>query len=551
MKKQFFLGLGALALLASCSNDIDSPVANVNDGYLRVFGTIDEVRTRVSESSWETNDQIGVTVANGKSNILFTYNNGFTTASPVMITSSTTVSAYYPYAAELAQDEISFKVTGENDAPKAAKEVDFLYAEPVSVTTDKADAVLAFKHKMSRIALKVVDKDNALTDASAISITLNNVAVSGKFNVTDGSVTPEGATGEIVISNVEFDNQVTTLVPSYATDTPNTTAINVYVNVDGTNYTGSITPVLAAGSSYAYTLNIEAGGVTSSTELKIESATIGVWDTGEVGEEGNQTLEEEEKPYELAVGDFLLKDGTTKAPNDKKFENFKSDIVGVVYYVEGKDEADVANFGYDIKNGLAIAVKNANEAAAAFSTVAFSVNSSWFTLKDDAADPEASKFYGDYLNRTSPGVKFVGYNNTKAIQRACEFINDESKTGMGESLKLLSDYNEENKVNKEDVSEWYIPSYAEFTQILNNYSLILSSLTKVHATLEQFDEFDNSNAKGNSGKFYYTSDLRSAKVWVHPLSSNVDDSTSPAPAGFYPDLNSGATRGWFRFAIAF
>lgn len=556
MKKQFFLGLSALALLASCSNDHEGLKGNLYDGYLHVNGTINEIKTRATDQNFSDGDEIGVT-GGTYTNVQYTFNsNAFASTSGIKVTADgASFTAYYPYDSTLSGDEIEFRVADETDNTPV-EGVDFMFADSQTASADEPEVNFSFSHKMSQISLTIVDKttDSELSGKKG-SITISDVATTGKFNVTNGTVTPDDTDGKVIVSDVTPGTAATVILPSYAT--ANSDAVKVVVAINDKTYTGTVTPAFAAGTRYVYTLNITDSAVAETeVDLSIDSAEVTDW---------NPTINEEiamAEDYVLQVGDFLLKSGKTIAPTAANAAANSGNIVGVVYYV-GNPHASVITKGTvpeeqdilkkncpDCVNGLAIAINNAHSEAYVFADSKYNFYTAWFNV-EDSKDPETANYYGNYLNLTTAGTLMIGYNNTKAMEQAGTYAGGISNVGMETTFGYLSNFKSSNSVT--GASDWYIPSYGEFKEILRNYNIISSAITKAGGTLQQFSDFEVSTASDNGGKFYWTSDLRGQDyAWVSPL-YEVDETNGGdnKPAGLYPNKTSKANTGYLRLAIAF
>lgn len=535
MKKINYLALASIAALAmgSCSNDDMGLVGGSNE--LRVNGTINEIKTRATDTDFEADDVIGL-IGTGIENVGYAYNGSAFApqASAVKVADSNSISAYYPYTADLSADEISFNVASDEN-------IDFLFAPAVTVTPDNPTANFAFSHKMSKLKITVVDADNQFT-AESLTLTLSNVATTGKFNPSTGLVSPDAANGTLS-SAIEAGTPMSFIVPSYAE--ANTAAIVATVGVsNGDFYVANITPALAAGTQYNVSLTIKK----NNPDLNV-GGSITDWEHNEMGD---VDMGKGEKPYTLAVGDFLLKSGKTVEPTAENASTYESDIVGVVYFVGNPQPStlysSVVTADKDIlkaeaseaTRGLAIAVKNANENAGRFSTSKDQIYTDWLNSSDPAYPSVAQIFIPSAWNtgNTTP-TQLSGYNNTRIFQLAAE----DKSYDMSILNNMLSDYQNSNAVS--NASNWYLPSYGEFSEIYKNYDVIVASLAKVDAELPAYDDTTDTSAP-TAENFYWTSDFRNATnqfVSVLKPVSNIGRAIL--------DKGSSANRGWFRLSVAF
>ena len=553
MKKSSILFLLPLAVLASCSSEKGQEPENLVPGYLQVHGTVNELTTRASGSSWEAGDQIGVTSADGKyANILFTTADGtgaFTSATEVKIAEGATVSysAYYPYNAAVtaAAPEIAF------DTP-----ADYMWAT-ASATYSNPKAAFAFSHKMSKITLTLTDS-KAGAGVTGGSVMVNGVAVAGTFNTATGVVTPSDTKTSTESKAFTLDTQLEFLLPAQTA-----TAITVTIGYGDKNYggtlkvNGSALLALAEGTQYNYTIDLsQTHGDTPevTTNLEIDSATV----TGWVSNDGDSTeLEEVDVPEPanvLEIGDFLLSDGTVIDKNSPNIAKKKGLIEGVVYYVGNAQPSvlqastytetqDILRNEYpDAVNGLAIAISNYSETAARFSTGA----GKYVSLSKTAGyEILATNYILDNFSKTTSSAMLLGYNNTRVIQKAKE-LGSESDASV---VTMIETFNTNHPVA--NATSWYIPSNGELELVKANYDAVKASIEKAGGTLLQYPGFNEmtEDSEGNrtyarNENFYWTSDQRNdTNNWGNSLSADA--------ASANVVRNSSSNKGYTRFSIVF
>lgn len=529
MKNFQFLALASIAALAmgSCSNE-DLGLAGGNN-ELRVNGTINEIKTRATDTDFQADDVIGL-IGTGIENVGYAYNGSAFApqTSAVKVTDSNSISAYYPYTADLSADEISFNVASDEN-------VDFLFAPAVTVTPDNPTANFAFSHKMSKLKVTVVDADNQFT-AESLTLTLSNVATTGKFNTSTGLVSPDAANGTLS-SEIEAGTPKSFIVPSYAE--ANTAAIVATVGVsNGDFYVANITPALAAGTQYNVSLTIKK----NNPDLNV-GGSITDWEQNEMGD---VDMGKGEKPYTLAVGDFLLKSGKTVEPTAENASTYASDIVGVVYFV-GNPQPSTLYSGVVASNkdvllakysgcthGLAVAVKNANNDVADRLFTGKLNYSTWWS--EHSETDGSGLFTGTGFNNATIPTQMIGFNNTAIIKTAKE---EGSETNAETLLSQLNQFDSDYAVA--GASSWYLPSFAEFAQIANEYDKISSSLNLINCSLTRF----STSATPATENFYWASDYRNNdNQWVSVIGTLAEGNN-------FVNRASGSMKGYFRFAIAF
>lgn len=531
MKLYFLLSAVVLALSACVKEQYEG--ADLAGGKLVVTGGINQIESRVTGTSWESNDEIGVSCASANhENILYFTSDGtpnFATEAPVYVLGggTYTYTAYYPYleTVSASNPEISFTT------PQ-----DFMWAS-ADVTRENPNATFQFQHKMSKISITISGNGGEGTG----KIHLQNVYTDGKFNTLTGEVTSPSTLGTLT-SDFTFGTPTAFIL----TPVQNLTEkISVLVEYNGKAYGGEILLTsLDVNTEYQYTIDVST--TEPGEQLSISSPTIADW--GNKVDNGSIAVTEEKLPNVLEIGDFLLADGNVIDKDDPDFESMKSNVRGVVYYVGNPQPSvlygynasmDILAFEYPTcTNGLAIAINNANNGTAdRFATAKYDF-SAWYEDQNNTSTSE--KYIGTNLNLTSIGERMLGYNNTRFVKAASETINDDAQTGVSATLAIIDGFNTSNTVTK--ASTWYIPSYAEFKAVIDNYDTVNASVVKAGGALLQYNDFGTTNNE----TFYWTSDLRgSSYTWGSPMLVPGGD------IALYLTRNSNGIKGFFRLSIAF
>lgn len=201
---------------------------------------------------------------------------------------------------------------------------------------------------------------------------------------------------------------------------------------------------------------------------------------------------------DVHVGDIYYSDGTVSS----SFDETKTPV-GVVFYVfeEGAEIAD-PSLAAEFPNGLHGLVVSLEE----YSMMSWSYYlGNWATDKGynkvesplnylkDAYTPETS-----YEDTWLDAENMVGYNNTLIALHFNENTNytyydpyhlDENWQSDPRDMPVVLDIAENLLTHREAVavpesaSDWYIPSQAEFQEIVNNMETISATLTDLEATL--------------------------------------------------------------------
>lgn len=541
----------AAMILSGCSNNELDFGGSDAGSKLQVSGSIHEMKTRVSDTSWDKGDAIGVTDDNNNTNVKYVTADGdgvFASDGTIYLLGdeSHTLSAYYPYSESVTSDSRTISFT---------QPADYMYGT-ATATRKNPSATFTFTHKMSELSFTVKDasattSDTSTDDASASAttfstITLHNVILGGTFDTSTGTVTAGSTKGDYTV-NFTLDQKTSIILPPQSfTDNK----VEITVTNAGKTYGGTLSLEKSEESKdiqYQLTINKE----NEQTALSISSSTITGWTAVD---KGNQDLEEKEAENVLEVGDFLLSDGSVV---DKDYDLTKvtdagKKVVGVVYYVGNAQPSSLYTDTYTTSqdiliteapkatNGLAIALNNANDGTAArLSANVKYAYSDWFV----EGNTNASKYISGDLNMTKASEEILGYNNTAVIEAAGETTSvsgSEVATGSGEFMTILSNFRSTNTV-PDGCSKWYLPSYAELKLIQDNYSTISSSITKAGGTLTQYSDFTTNTTE----KFYWSSTLRGSQyAWISPLAETTGQN-------LHITRTSNSYKGYFRLAVAF
>lgn len=196
--------LAVLATLISC-NEGNDPTPESGSKDIMTFSILHPSRqttTRVSETAFEANDRIGLFIT-GKDNLLevsgnyvnnaaLTFNGSqWNTAQPVYWDNGTyNIYAYYPYATPVTSvDDYPFSVaTDQNGTGYTAS--DFLWANKEGATASNSPIALQFKHRMSRLLIKLVkgeDYEGDLPEEAEVYI--HNTVPDATIDLSVGMVT--------------------------------------------------------------------------------------------------------------------------------------------------------------------------------------------------------------------------------------------------------------------------------------------------------------------------------------------------------------------------
>lgn len=194
--KYFLIPALVIMTLAGCSNeDTDTEVTNRQD-CPDFTATIDGVKTRAFDQSWESGDEIGISGAN-RTNICYYTENGNGTFAVKRYgeqiyfqhDGETTFTAYYPWN-NLSGGATTIEV--DTRAQTNQKRFDFLWAQ-ASGKKDAPKVAFNFAHKMAKVSLTVKPGTGMSYDeVKKAQLSLKGFQYTGSFNINDGSTTVKG-----------------------------------------------------------------------------------------------------------------------------------------------------------------------------------------------------------------------------------------------------------------------------------------------------------------------------------------------------------------------
>lgn len=264
--------------------------------------------TRVTETAFESGDQIGLYVVNRNDdgsqndlkpsgnyvdNMRYTYSyNTWTPDETVYWKDDKTCAdfyLYYPYqAAHVNENPVVFKVEADQSNVNSYKNSDVIIGSTLNVAPSQTTVYIASKHVMSRVVI-ALKPGEGFTDASLaasdVKVTLNIPAVSANIDLATGEVEP--------IMN--YDGESLTMTPMTPYKDGNVYRVIVVpqevaqtnlikVNVGGSDFLFSKDFNFESGKSYTF-------NVTISKESSGLNATITGWDSDGVDYGGTATEE--------------------------------------------------------------------------------------------------------------------------------------------------------------------------------------------------------------------------------------------------------------------
>jgi endonuclease G len=247
--------------------------------------------TRAVDTSWDANDQIGITASSGDisySNVALATLDAdgrfevVDAANPIQFMSNkeVTFAAYYPWTEGVIS---TLRFSASNQAEQ--KSFDFLYGIGRG-SAIRPDVTLTFQHVMSKavITLKAGD-DITAEQLQAAQLQLQGLMMSGTFNVLTGEITIGDDGAATVDNTVDADTNIyskvsddgtaveyTLILPPQQLDEP----LTMVFNIDGVLYTATL--ILPNENSLQGSTRYEVDVTIRKGTAIVDACTITAWD---------------------------------------------------------------------------------------------------------------------------------------------------------------------------------------------------------------------------------------------------------------------------------
>lgn len=272
----FSLSMLAAAAMTGCSGETKDAPDKPDDPQpskkeIRISASLDD--TRVTDSSFDTNDCVGVYVSNynGSSpsplkntgnhvdNMRFTYTGSWTADSPVYWKDETTPAdfyLYYPYRDITSVTAVSFDTKANQSSESAYKASEFLGGKAENVPPTTGIVNIQTRHLMSRVQVVVAAGEGFTEEALAksnVSVTINNLKTHSTIDLTNFNVTATGL-GETVYPLAADGGYKALVVPQTVADCELIT-----VTVDGQPYNLRKGFTFESGKNHKFTVTVTRG----------------------------------------------------------------------------------------------------------------------------------------------------------------------------------------------------------------------------------------------------------------------------------------------------
>lgn len=293
MRKTILFGLAAAMLVTACSEEDDLRQGIAGEGITFTSS----VMSRATDTSFEAEDAIGVSMytesgfVGNATNVQYTTANGtaFTSTKPMTwgaagSAENVDFKGVYPYKADAVADGIySFTLaTGEG---ASLSDNDVMYSSMPDIAVGAKNVDLTFKHKLVKVVMQVYDQNRKLLPGATVKI--NNQQTSGTLNLADGTVTSTGTADATLdfASNPDVEGEYQTIVmPSAATqgrvititynDVDYPCPVDMYAFDSGSKMIFSVTLNPESGTASQGTIVNATATVENWTEQRIKSGWI-------------------------------------------------------------------------------------------------------------------------------------------------------------------------------------------------------------------------------------------------------------------------------------
>lgn len=311
MRKTILFGLTAAMLATACSEEDDLRQGIAGEGITFTSS----VMSRATDTSFEAEDAIGVSMytesgfVGNATNVQYTTADGtaFTSTNPMTwgaAGSAKTVDfkGVYPYKAEAVADG-NYSFTLATDDGASLSDNDVMYSSMTDVAVGAKNVNLTFKHKLVKVVMQVYDQKKNLLSGAKVKI--NNQQTSGTLNLADGTVTSTGAANATLnfASNSDVSGGYQTIVMPSAPTQGRVITIT-YNNVDYPCPVDMYAFDSGSKMIFSVTLNPESGTASQGTIVNA-TATVENWteqqiESGWIFGEGDSFVVKGKISYQLA-----------------------------------------------------------------------------------------------------------------------------------------------------------------------------------------------------------------------------------------------------------
>ena len=260
--KRFLYVIAVLALFVACGKEVNKPEVVPNVGKITISPTV----TKVTETSFEPGDEIGLTIVRASgawaNNAKLSYEGGFFSGQLNWYPDkdASTLKAYYPYSNNVPT---TFNVS--LDQRSGTSSSDFVASVKTGVTPSSDAVPMTFSHKLSRILITLDNKSGKSIEGVTIGGTVPKATVGENFEIGAANVEPEDIQA-LKVSDAKYRLIIV----------PQTAALTVKVAAGGKVLTRDLD-----SSEFMSGMEYKLGVVVYDDSIKIVlSSDINPWDDG-------------------------------------------------------------------------------------------------------------------------------------------------------------------------------------------------------------------------------------------------------------------------------
>ena len=281
LNKIWMAALAAVAMTA-CNNELSEQALNNGGNVNFTMGIGNTPSSRVSmpetgyTASFAANDEVGIFVAEVPSytNVKYSTADGTAwTGGPIKVSADAvyTYYAYYPYAADMAANNIPVVVATNQDTESYIKN-DFLYKKYVA-SQGQTDVKLTFDHALSLVEVTLAGSGAA----EGATVDLLNVAIDATIDLTSDTPVTTGTTTATVTMDALSNLKFRAIVP--AQDIAASTPV-FKIASGGRTYQAKYSDVMNFEQGKYLAMTITLGEQSGDAEIEI-TATADIADWGQ------------------------------------------------------------------------------------------------------------------------------------------------------------------------------------------------------------------------------------------------------------------------------
>ena len=357
--------------------------------------------------------------------------------------------AYAPYSSTASlSDGYAFSVQADQSTDANYLASDLLYASATNqAQTASGNVAMTFAHKLTRVNINITNNNSELNLGGA-TVKVMNTLPTTSLALTNGTIAAASGTAtEIKAATFSSTAELTAsavIVPQSLSS--GTTFVQIEP-VSGTTLIAKLASnvTFAAGKSYTYTVTINS----TETVLTLSSASITDWDSNTDALAGNA-----EEVITYGVGDYILNDGSLLKANALPDAD-KTNVAAIIFSTTVSTTDATAGY-----TAYAMSVKR-------YGSRKFTAVDGYTTALGDAVVDwykEAAGAYNDYDGRTKTATMLAsGYYTTG-------LTTDEDKAAFIANIGGISGLTSiTGQGSGNDISEWFLPSFGQMVQLLNQF----------------------------------------------------------------------------------